>query len=165
MICNWIFWEKIWTMFLGIELAALFNLIDLNSAGFPCFEKVNLCPISWISPPRSLIKRQIFWEIQLSFHGHWRYFTCCSTVSGRGLRKLGNSKLGSTQQWMALTCCQDHILTENIWFVWSETSYSGDKMRCYNAGRTDKRRTTEDRATQPLEAGDWVSQITMISTG
>ena len=25
-----------------------------------------------------------------------------------------NSKLGSTQQWMTLTCCQDHILTENI---------------------------------------------------
>ena len=38
---------------------------------------------------------------------------------------------------MTLTCCQDHILTENIWFVWSETSYCGDKMRCYNAGRTD----------------------------
>ena len=24
----------------------------------------------------------------------------------------------------------------NIWVVWSETSYSGDKMRCYNAGQT-----------------------------
>ena len=93
MICNWLFWEKMWTLFLGIELAALFNLIDLNSAGFPCFEKVNLCPISWISPPRSLIKRQIFWEIQLSFHGHWRYFTCCSTESGRGLRKFPSSNV------------------------------------------------------------------------
>ena len=28
--------------------------------------------------------------------------------------KLDNSNLGSTQQWMTLTCCQDHILTENI---------------------------------------------------
>ena len=27
---------------------------------------------------------------------------------------------------LTLTCCQDHILTENIWFVCSETSYSGD---------------------------------------
>ena len=60
---------------------------------------------------------------------------------------------------LTLTCCQDHILTENIWFVWSETSYSGDKMRCYNAGRTNERRTTEDRATQPMEAGGWVSQF------
>ena len=41
------------------------------------------------------------------------------------------------EDMLTLTCCQDHILTENIWFVWSETSYSGDKMRCYNAGRTD----------------------------
>ena len=72
--------------------------------------------------------------------------------------KLDNSKLGPTQQWMTLTCSQDHILTENIWFVWSETSYSGDKMRCYNAGRTNER-TTEDRATQPMEAGGWVSQF------
>ena len=50
--------------------------------------------------------------------------------------KLDNSKLGSTQQWMTLTCCQDHILTENIWFVWSETSYSGDERRCYRCGTT-----------------------------
>ena len=35
---------------------------------------------------------------------------------------------------MTLTCCQDHILTENIWFVWSETSYSGDERRCYRCG-------------------------------
>ena len=39
---------------------------------------------------------------------------------------------------MTLTCCQDHILTENIWFVWSETSYSGDERRCYRCG-TNKR--------------------------
>ena len=29
-----------------------------------------------------------------------------------------------------------HHLSENIWFVWSKTSYSGDKRRCYQAGRT-----------------------------
>ena len=37
---------------------------------------------------------------------------------------------------MTLTRCQDHILTENIWFVWSKASYSGDKRRCHYAGRT-----------------------------
>ena len=71
--------------------------------------------------------------------------------------KLDNSKLGSTQQWMTLTCCQDHILAENIWFIWSETSYSGDERRCYRCG-TNNRTNTEDRATQPMEAGGWVSQ-------
>ena len=37
---------------------------------------------------------------------------------------------------MMVTCCQDHILTENIWFVWSKTSYSGDVT---DAGRTGVR--------------------------
>ena len=41
---------------------------------------------------------------------------------------------------LTLTCCQDHILTENIWFVWSKTSYTaytGDERRCHYAGRTN----------------------------
>ena len=37
-------------------------------------------------------------------------------------------------------CYQDDILTENIWFVWSETSYSGDERRCFQCG-TNKDRT------------------------
>ena len=45
---------------------------------------------------------------------------------------------------LTLTCCQDHIFTENIWFVCSETSYSG--VADYPA-------MSEDRATQPMEAG------------
>ena len=61
---------------------------------------------------------------------------------------------------MLLTHCQDHILTENIWFVWSRTADSGDKWRCYRCGtdgRTnDDKRTREDRATQPMDAG-WLS--------
>ena len=54
-----------------------------------------------------------------------------------------------------LTCCQDHILTENIWFVCSETSYSGDRGDVTDPGR---RPITEDRATQSMEAVDRVSQ-------
>ena len=38
---------------------------------------------------------------------------------------------------LTLTCCQDHILTENVWFVCSETSYSGDERRCHRCGTTD----------------------------
>ena len=68
---------------------------------------------------------------------------------------------------MTLRCYQDHILTEYIWFVCSETSYSGDERRCYQCGTnertnewTNERRTNiEDRATQPMEAGGWVSQF------
>ena len=60
---------------------------------------------------------------------------------------------------VTMTHCQDHILTENIWFAWSKTSYSGDKRRCYQAGRrqTNKQTTREDRATQPL--GCWKAEF------
>ena len=70
-----------------------------------------------------------------------------------GHRKLDNSKLGSTQQqkihMLTLTCCQDHILIENIWFVWSGHVV---EMR---GGGTDAGQTTniEDRATQAMEVG------------
>ena len=66
---------------------------------------------------------------------------------------------------LTLTCCQDHILTENIWFVClcSETSYIGDERRCYRCGTTKRRQTTEDRATQPMEAGGWVSQKVKVT--
>ena len=30
----------------------------------------------------------------------------------------------------------DQVLSENIWFVWSKPSYSGDKWRCYQGGTT-----------------------------
>ena len=52
-------------------------------------------------------------------------------------RILDNSKLGSTQQWMTLTYCQDHILKENIRCVWSKTSNSGND---YYAGWMPKGR-------------------------
>ena len=59
---------------------------------------------------------------------------------------------------MLLTHCQDHTLTDIIWFVWSRTSYSGDKWRCYRCGTYGRTygRTREDRATQPMDAG-WLS--------
>ena len=59
----------------------------------------------------------------------------------------------ATEDMLTLTCCQDHILTENIWFVCSEASHSGDERRCYRCGTNDQTTKTEDRATQPMEAG------------
>ena len=45
----------------------------------------------------------------------------------------------------------DQGLSENVWFVWSKTSYSGDvTMR---DRRTDDKQTREDKATQRLDAG------------
>ena len=41
-----------------------------------------------------------------------------------------------------------HLLSENIWFVWSKASYSGDKWRCHRCGtdgRTNERQTAESR--------------------
>ena len=39
----------------------------------------------------------------------------------------------------------DQVLSENIWFVWSKPSYSGDVTK---AGQRRRRQTTEDSATQ-----------------
>ena len=78
--------------------------------------------------------------------------------------KLDNSKLGSTQQ-------------QKIWWHWhvariiSSQKIYGLYARKHHiiemrgdvtdAGRqtTNERTTTEDRATQPMEAGGWVSQF------
>ena len=38
---------------------------------------------------------------------------------------------------------QDHILAENIWFLWSKTLYTGDKWRCYYAGRRSNKQTVK----------------------
>ena len=43
---------------------------------------------------------------------------------------------------LTLTCCQDHILTENVWFVCSETLYCGDERRCHGCG-TNKQTTNK----------------------
>ena len=48
-----------------------------------------------------------------------------------------------------LTHCQDHILTVNIWLVWSRTSYSGDERRCHGCG-TNEQPNIEDRKIELL---------------
>ena len=53
---------------------------------------------------------------------------------------------------LTLTCCQDHILTENIWFVWCETSYSGDERRCYRCGTNEQTVKIELLSQWKLEA-------------
>ena len=76
------------------------------------------------------------------FHKIWKFSKnlkivikkCYQKLSSWKKRKLDNSKLGSTQQQKI--CCQDHILTENIWFVCSETSYIGIKEEMSLCGTT-----------------------------
>ena len=60
------------------------------------------------------------------------------------------------EDMMMMKRCQDHILTENIWFVWSETSYSGDKWRCYWC-RTDGQ--WKIVLLSRWTVGGWVSQL------
>ena len=48
---------------------------------------------------------------------------------------------------------QDHILTENIWFVWSKTSYSGDE-RCYRCGTTN-----DDDYEQWRKGAGWFGSV------
>ena len=91
----------------------------------------------------------------------WRLFLRSSFLSLSLYLSLCVS-LSLYLSWVLLTHCQDHILTENIWFVWSRTSYSGDKWRCYRCGTdeqttNDERRTREDRATQPN--GCWMAEF------
>ena len=54
-------------------------------------------------------------------HTHWN-------------RQQSTGLNSATEDMLALTRCQDHIFTENIWFVWSKTSYSRDKRRFVEGG-------------------------------
>ena len=77
------------------------------------------------------------------------------------------------EDMMTLTCCQDHILTEYIWFVWSKTSYIGDERRCYRCGTNDDRQTNQQTMkkellsqwkleaefrNKPSDVAPWISQ-------
>ena len=46
----------------------------------------------------------------------------------------------------------DDNLSENIWFVWSKTSYRGDKWRCHHADGQTTEQTSEYRATQSMDS-------------
>ena len=68
-----------------------------------------------------------------------------SVSDGHPDTKIGPGTPGSDKNTLYdMTCGQDHILTENIWFVWSKTSYSGDKWGCYLCGK-DGRTTNKGR--------------------
>ena len=61
------------------------------------------------------------------------------------------TKMSPSEEFFTLmmTHCQYYILTEIIWFVWSETSYTGDiaEMSPMQACRTNKRKTTRENRT------------------
>ena len=49
-------------------------------------------------------------------------------------------------EWSVDSGC--HELSENVWFVWSKTSYSGDKWRCYRCGTDGTELLTFDLFTE-----------------
>ena len=59
----------------------------------------------------------------------------------------------NTEDMLTLTCCQDHILTE-IYGLYSQKHHIVE-MRggVTDAGRQRRQTKSEDRATQPIEAG------------
>ena len=66
---------------------------------------------------------------------------------------------------LTLTCCQDHILTENIWFVCSEASYSGDERRCHQRGTNDEQLKIELLSQCiAMEAESRVSQFHILTS-
>ena len=69
-----------------------------------------------------------------------------------GLKQQDQGKKNHFWKGRVKSCRNDpelpHKLSENVWFVWSKRSYSGDKEGCHACGRTDDGRRTEceDRA-------------------
>ena len=69
----------------------------------------------------------------IAFIGSWKHFVfvfVCVWVS----LSLYLSSCKSSSRSMS---SPDDKLSENIWFVWSRTSYGGDKWRCHAWSRTD----------------------------
>ena len=69
---------------------------------------------------------------------------------------------------IVITASPDNKLSENIWFVWYRTSYSGDdwlkmgrRRRCHHNERTNKQ-TRGYSAIQLINTGSWVSQLGMV---
>ena len=127
-ICHPLFWDICHPLFCDI----CHPLIVISATPFfrTIATRAFATPRNWFSIHKggSLLCFRHIWFVSGSYYTFYP------------ISKLDNSKLGSTQLF-TLICCQDHILTENIWFVWSETSYSGDEMRCHGCGTTTERRT------------------------
>ena len=74
--------------------------------------------------------------------------------------KLDNSKLGSTQQQKI--CWHWHvariIFSQKIYGLYARKHHIVEMRGDVTMRDDDDERTTEDRATQPMEAGGWVSQ-------
>ena len=53
----------------------------------------------------------------------------------------GDVTMVTTKRKVKVTHCHHQMikLSESIWFVWSKTSYDGDKWRCHHGD--DKRQT------------------------
>ena len=83
-------------------------------------------------------------------------------LKGQNMWQLDNSKLGSTQQQKI--CWHWHVAriisSQKIYGLYAQKHHIVEmRVDVTDAGRTtNERRTTEDRATQPMEAGGWVSQ-------
>ena len=66
--------------------------------------------------------------IDIAYIGSWKHFVfvfVCVCVSLSLYLSFCKSLFRSLSS-------PDDKLSENIWFVWSRTSYGGDKWRCYN---------------------------------
>ena len=101
-----------------------------------------------------LVVKDMFWPLP------WTWTESLEWSAGGGARQIGGFQLGRGEidtlnmdgfgcglvGWVWWVCVGDgwvvsesvdsgcHKLSENIWFVWSKTSYSGDKWRCHRCG-------------------------------
>ena len=82
----------------------------------------------------------------IAYIGSWKHFVfvfvfVCVCVS-LSFCKYSSRSLSSP----------DDKLSEDIWFVWSKTSYDGYKWRCYH-GDDERRTISENRASQQIYHG------------
>ena len=92
----------------------------------------------------------------------WTNRVCMSGQIGwapRSALAATKSDLPKFWQCPGLVHVPQNPIMYDIWFVWSETSYSIDERRCYRCGTNNERPNSEDRATQPMDVGGWVSQL------
>ena len=99
-----------------------------------------------------------------SYNHNSKYVKFNSCAIFQKIAKLDNSKLGSTQQQKI--CWHWHVAriisSQKIYGLYGPKHHIVEIRGDVTEGRTNKRRrTSEDRATQSMEAGCWVSQFNL----
>ena len=107
----WMFWKNS-KHFLDFKWGALFNLIDLNSTEFPCFEKVHPSPISLIFPSRSFLHQTTNRSDENDSHIAQNFPVPLSERSATEAQFLCGGHFKEETEWKKSAC---HVLVKERW--------------------------------------------------